>query len=98
MRKLAEESQQAARSIAALVEEIGAVTGRTVEVVGDGARRTADGAATVERARDAFTRISAAVGEVADHVRGIAAGALEGLVVQFRVEPEEAAAATAARR
>ena len=52
--------------------EIRAVADRTVTVVDDGARRTAEGAATVGNARDAFTRIGEAVGGVADHVREIA--------------------------
>ena len=54
VRKLAEESQQAAASIAGLIAEIQAETGRAVEVVEDGARRTEDGVATVEEARESF--------------------------------------------
>ena len=51
VRKLAEESQSAAASIATLVGEIQNETAKAVEVVEDGARRTEDGVATVEQAR-----------------------------------------------
>ena len=51
VRKLAEESQSAAASIAALIAEIQGETAKAVEVVEDGARRTEDGVATVEQAR-----------------------------------------------
>jgi methyl-accepting chemotaxis protein len=61
VRKLAEESRAAAGSIAALVAAIEADTRNTVDVVEDGARRTDESAATVERAREAFEAIGAAV-------------------------------------
>ena len=61
VRKLAEESRAAAGSIAALIGAIQADTRHTIDVVQDGARRTADSAATVERAREAFEAIGAAV-------------------------------------
>ncbi len=71
VRKLAEESQQAAASIAELIGEIQAETGRAVEVVEQGAQRTEDGAVTVDRARDAFVRIEAAVATVGERILAI---------------------------
>jgi methyl-accepting chemotaxis protein len=77
VRKLAEESQQAAQSISSLIGEIQAETGRAVEVVEDGAARTAHGAATVEQARDAFDRIGGSVEDVTVRVGQIAAAVQE---------------------
>jgi methyl-accepting chemotaxis protein len=72
VRKLAEESQSAASSIATLIQEIQQETRHVVEVVEDGSRQTEDGAATVEQAREAFSRISAAVQDVGQRVEQIA--------------------------
>jgi methyl-accepting chemotaxis protein len=72
VRKLAEESQEAAASIAALVEEIQAETVQAVAVVEDGAVRSEEGAATVEQARDAFQRIGASVEDMTGRVESIA--------------------------
>jgi methyl-accepting chemotaxis protein len=68
VRKLAEESQAAAKSISALVAEIRAETERTVEVVEAGAERGEIGASTVAEARDAFARIAASVEVVSERV------------------------------
>jgi methyl-accepting chemotaxis protein len=68
VRKLAEESQQAAASIAGLIGEIQAETGRAVEVVEAGARRTDDGAQTVEQARESFVAIGSSIEEMAERV------------------------------
>jgi methyl-accepting chemotaxis protein len=73
VRKLAEESQTAASSIAVLITEIQAETTRTVEAVETGTQRTADGAETVEGARTSFLEIRASVDDVADRVSQIAA-------------------------
>jgi methyl-accepting chemotaxis protein len=75
VRKLAEESQTAAHSIASLIGEIQSETGRAVEVVEDGAAQTAQGAATVEQARDAFQRIGVSVEDVTARIGQIAASA-----------------------
>jgi methyl-accepting chemotaxis protein len=72
VRKLAEESQAAAASIAELIGEIQAETTRAVEVVESGGKRTEEGAATVERAREAFERIAAAIEDVSTRVSEIA--------------------------
>jgi len=73
VRKLAEESQGAAASIAGLIGEIQSETQRAVEVVETGAQRTSDGAATVEGARDSFVAIRAAVEDMSGRVEQIAA-------------------------
>ena len=73
VRKLAEEAQQAAGSIAGLVNEIQSETARTVEVVELGSRRTAEGTETVERAREAFHELGASVEDMTGRVEGIAA-------------------------
>jgi methyl-accepting chemotaxis protein len=81
VRKLADESQQAASSIASLIAEIQTETERALTVVEDGAARTEDGVATVEAARASFASIgeaveatSARVAEIAESITSIAAG------------------------
>jgi methyl-accepting chemotaxis protein len=76
VRKLAEESQNAAGQISGLIGEIQTETQRVVGVVAEGARRTEDGVATVEQARAAFEQIGTAVEEVGARVAEIA-GAVE---------------------
>ncbi len=61
VRKLAEESQQAAASISTLIEEIQSETQKAVAVVEEGAKRTEDGATVVEQTRAAFARIGESV-------------------------------------
>jgi methyl-accepting chemotaxis protein len=80
VRHLAEESQQAAANIAALVDEIQHETAKAVDVVQVGAEQTKDGVDTVEQARDAFVQIgqsvedmSSRVEQIATSIRGIAA-------------------------
>ena len=73
VRKLAEESQDAAGSISALIGEIQAETAKAVEVVEDGARQTQDGVATVEEAREAFLTLGASVQDMGTRVDEIAA-------------------------
>jgi methyl-accepting chemotaxis protein len=72
VRKLAEESQHAAASIAELIAEIQNETTRAVDVVESGGKRTNECAATVEEAREAFERIGAAVEGVGARVSEIA--------------------------
>ncbi|WP_445148112.1 methyl-accepting chemotaxis protein [Baekduia sp. Peel2402] len=78
VRKLAEESQQAAASIAELIGQIQAETGRAVEVVELGGARTDEGTKTVQQARDAFERINGQVEEMGARI-GEIAGAVEQL-------------------
>jgi methyl-accepting chemotaxis protein len=73
VRKLAEESQVASRSIASLIAEIQAETQQAVAVVEEGARRTEDGAAVVADARTAFAQIGSSVEDVTARVGQIAA-------------------------
>ncbi|WP_022926750.1 methyl-accepting chemotaxis protein [Patulibacter americanus] len=72
VRKLAVESQDAAKSIAQLVQEIHGETTRAVAVVEESAARSEGGAATVDRARDAFARIGASVDDMGERVDAIA--------------------------
>jgi methyl-accepting chemotaxis protein len=73
VRKLAEESQHAASTIATLIEEIQADTANAVHRVEDGAERTDQGAATVEEAREAFLQIGTSVEDMHSRVEEIAA-------------------------
>jgi methyl-accepting chemotaxis protein len=61
VRKLAEESQSAAASIAGLIGEIQGETAKAVDVVEAGARQTEDGVATVDEAREAFLALGTSV-------------------------------------
>ncbi|MEZ5101952.1 MAG: methyl-accepting chemotaxis protein [Thermoleophilia bacterium] len=72
VRKLAEESQTAAATIAQLVTEIQHETRAAVDVVEHTAERTGNGVATVEQAREAFLAIGEAVARVSERVREIA--------------------------
>jgi methyl-accepting chemotaxis protein len=73
VRKLAEESQAAAKSISTLVSEIRTETERTVIVVEAGAERGELGASTVAEARDAFTRIASSIEVVSERVSQVSA-------------------------
>jgi methyl-accepting chemotaxis protein len=73
VRKLAEESQAAAASIAGLIGEIQGETAKAVEVVEAGARQAEDGVATVEEAREAFLALGASVQDMNGRVDQIAA-------------------------
>jgi|tagenome__1003787_1003787.scaffolds.fasta_scaffold20980281_4 methyl-accepting chemotaxis protein len=73
VRKLAEESQQAAGTIGTLIGEIQDATAHTVGVVEAGAARTSEGAVTVQRAKDAFHAIGGTVDDMTARVEGVAA-------------------------
>jgi methyl-accepting chemotaxis protein len=77
VRKLAEESQQAAASISRIVGQINSETGRAVSVVTDGNRRTQEGTEIVQRARGAFAAIGEAVEVMTDQISQIAAGSAQ---------------------
>jgi methyl-accepting chemotaxis protein len=77
VRKLAEESQHAAREISELISAMQTETSRAVDVVEDGARRTQDGAAVVEQTREAFLTIDQAVADMNTRIEQIAAAAEE---------------------
>jgi methyl-accepting chemotaxis protein len=77
VRKLAEESQQAAASIADLVSEIRSETERAVTVVEHGARQTDEGAQTVVAAREAFQQIRQNVESMTERIEQIAASSTQ---------------------
>jgi methyl-accepting chemotaxis protein len=79
VRKLAEESQTAAGSIADLVGQIQTGTQRAIEVVSAGTRQTEDGVEIVEQARQAFERIDVSVQDMDARVQRIAT-AVAGIV------------------
>jgi methyl-accepting chemotaxis protein len=88
VRKLAEESQAAAGQIADLIGIIQAETTRAVQVVSDGAERTATGAAVVEDARRAFEQIGLSVEDMSGRVAGISSafGGIAGSVAGLQDE------------
>ena len=103
VRKLAEESQQAASEISELVVAIQAGTSTAVTVVENGARRTQDGAVVVEQSRDAFVRIGGAVQDITSRIeqiaaasRQIASGAtsMQDAVAEAAAVAEESSAST----
>jgi methyl-accepting chemotaxis protein len=85
VRKLAEESQRATGQIAELVRDIQTETEKAVVIVSEGGQRTADGVATVEQTREAFSAIGTAVEDMTTRVSEIAAA-----VQQISAEAERA--------
>ncbi len=77
VRKLAEESRDAAQEISQLIAAIQSETANAVTVVEEGARKTADGAGVVEQTRAAFLEIGQSVEEIANRVEQIAAASEE---------------------
>ena len=96
VRKLAEESQQAAATISRLIAEIQAETARTVDVVADGARRSQDSPAVVDQARDAFLQIGQTVSDIAGRVQQIAdaSGDIAAVAEQSSATTEQVSAST----
>jgi methyl-accepting chemotaxis protein len=88
VRKLAEESQQAANTISGLVSEIQSETARTVQVVEDGVRRTEEGSRTVAEAREAFDQIEGAVADMTARIESIAAAAQQITATTERVSED----------
>lgn len=89
VRKLAEESQQAAARIARLNEEIQHETTPTSGIVGEGARRSETGSETVERAHAAFQAIEMEVETVTAQI-----AAIVNVTLQIAGVAEESSAAT----
>jgi methyl-accepting chemotaxis protein len=77
VRHLAEESQQAAATIAELIEQIQQETARAVQVVEVGAEQTKGGVTTVEQAREAFLQIGQSVEDMSSRVEQIASSIRE---------------------
>lgn len=73
VRKLAEQSQEAAKQIANLISEIQAETDNAVVAMSDGNREVKAGADVVNNAGKAFKEIVALIGEVSSQVRDISA-------------------------
>ncbi|HEX7083567.1 MAG TPA: HAMP domain-containing methyl-accepting chemotaxis protein [Gaiellaceae bacterium] len=96
VRKLAEESQQAAATISGLVDEIQAETERTVTVVEQGVQQTAESSETVEAARDAFSRIGTAVQGMRERIDQIveATGDVAAVAAQSSASTEQVSAST----
>ena len=96
VRKLAEESQEAAASIGSLASAIDGETNRAVEVVEAGAHRADDGAAIVARAKESFEAIAASVRDVSARVSEIAEATTEVAAVaeQSSASTEQVSAST----
>jgi methyl-accepting chemotaxis protein len=96
VRKLAEESQDAAGDIATLVGEIQSETAETVALVERSAASSREGSAIVERARAAFERIQASVRDVAARVEeiGVATAEVAAVAEQSSASSEEVSAST----
>jgi methyl-accepting chemotaxis protein len=77
VRKLAEECQQAAGSIAALISEIGNETDRAVAVVERSVRQTEESAGTVLAAREAFRGIRDNIDAMSARIAEIAASSVQ---------------------
>jgi methyl-accepting chemotaxis protein len=73
VRKLAEESQEAAATISALINEIQAETAATVAVVEAGKERSSQSAAVVDEAREAFLALGQSVADMSGRVEEITA-------------------------
>jgi methyl-accepting chemotaxis protein len=89
VRKLAEESQSAAKTIAGLIQEMQGETAQVVEIVQDGAKRTDESALVVVQARDAFVRIGENVSDMTSRIEQILTATSEVAAVA-----EQASAAT----
>ena len=103
VRKLAEESQEAAQSIADLITSIQTDTQRTIALVESGAEATSGGVETVEAAHAAFERIGEAVsdvtsrtGEIISAIERVAQAAekVQTEIVESAAAAEQASAAT----
>jgi methyl-accepting chemotaxis protein len=96
VRKLAEESQQAAATISALVGEIQGDTERTVRVVEEGAQLAEESTHTVQAARDAFEQIGSSVEDMRDRIARVVASTVEIAAVaeQSSASAEEVSAST----
>jgi methyl-accepting chemotaxis protein len=96
VRKLAEESQQAAASIGSLATAIDGETGRAVDVVDAGAHRSDEGGAIVARAKESFEAIAASVRDVSARVSEIAEATTEVAAVaeQSSASTEQVSAST----
>ena len=98
VRKLAEESQAAAASIAGLIDEIQGETSSVITVVERGASLTEDGVATVDQAREAFERIGTSVGDMHGRINEIAAAVQQIAASSSRVQEDMSEVAAVAEQ
>ncbi len=96
VRKLAEESQQAAAHIADLIAEIRSETLRAVEVAEESARRTEDGTQVVEQARAAFAAIGEQIEDISARIEQIAdvTGEVAAVAQQSSAAAQQVSAST----
>jgi methyl-accepting chemotaxis protein len=96
VRKLAEESQHAAATIAGLVSEVQIDTSRAVEVVESSARQSEESSVIVEQARQAFEQIGEQVAGITARVQQIAdsAGAISVVAEDASATTEQVSAST----
>jgi len=96
VRKLAEESRDAASRIAGILADIGTSTSATMGLVEQSVERTSDGIRLVGDARVAFASIERAVTEVVDGVSQIGAATDEvaSVATESSASTEEVSAAT----
>lgn len=73
VRKLAEQSHDAAKQIATLIADIQIETDKAVVSMADGTREVRLGTEVVNAAGDAFSEIASLVGQVSDQIQGITA-------------------------
>jgi methyl-accepting chemotaxis protein len=96
VRKLAEESQQAAGNISGLIREIQTETERTVGVVGESATKAEESTATVEAAREAFAQIGSSVEAIHSKIAAIvdATAEVSSVAEQSSASTEQVSAST----
>ncbi|HEU4656301.1 MAG TPA: methyl-accepting chemotaxis protein [Capillimicrobium sp.] len=96
VRKLAEESQTAAGTIAGLIDQIQAETSTAVRCVDEAAGRSQAGAEVVGQAREAFERIAAAVADVTERIGHIsqATNEVASVAEQSSASAEQVSAST----
>jgi methyl-accepting chemotaxis protein len=96
VRKLAEESQQAAERIAVLVAQIQSQTDGAVALVEDGSKRSLESGATVQAAREAFEQISVSVADMRIRIAQIAeaTGEVAAVAEQSSASTEQVSAST----
>ncbi|MBV8256455.1 MAG: methyl-accepting chemotaxis protein [Actinobacteria bacterium] len=96
VRKLAEESQQAAASIAGLIGEIQSETEKAVTLVEDGAQRAEESTEIVASARSAFEQIGSAVEDIRGRILDIvhATSEVASVAEQSSASTEQVSAST----
>ncbi|MCW3007684.1 MAG: methyl-accepting chemotaxis protein [Solirubrobacterales bacterium] len=96
VRKLAEESQQAAATIGDLITQVRSETDHAVAVVEAGAQRSQEGAVVVEQARAAFVQITEAVQDVSVRIDAIsqASSEIASVAEQSSASTEQVSAST----